>query len=168
MGKGVERLRGPSAIEHRFGHAIPCWWQRGDNGERTAIVCDRLVQMAVEELGPAGHEPKGRIDGIERDGALREDDRRIELSAVSKNRRIGKDAAGTQGIAAICTLRLPKAVRDVIVLADGDDAGEAAARKCALRWKLDGRRVRIARPPKGMDFNDMLLGRLSSIVEGAQ
>jgi DNA primase len=48
-------------------------------------------------------------------------------------------------------------VRDVIVLADGDNAGEAAARDCACRWKREGRRVRIARPPQGMDFNDMLV-----------
>src|SRR5262249_4325495 len=53
-------------------------------------------------------------------------------------------------------LELPEDVRDVIVLADGDAAGEAAARDCAWRWKRQGRRVRIARPPQGMDFNDML------------
>jgi hypothetical protein len=57
------------------------------------------------------------------------------------------------------TLDLPEDVRTVIVLADGDDAGELAARECALRWKHQGRRVRIARPPRGLDFNDMLLGR---------
>jgi hypothetical protein len=56
------------------------------------------------------------------------------------------------------TLDLPEDVRDVIVLADGDDAGEAAARAAALRWNREGRRVRIAHPPQGMDFNDMLLG----------
>jgi hypothetical protein len=56
------------------------------------------------------------------------------------------------------TLDLPRDVRDVIVLADGDDAGEATARDAALRWKLEDRHVRIARPPQGMDFNDMLLG----------
>jgi len=28
--------------------------------------------------------------------------------------------------------------------------------------------VRIARPPKGMDFADLLVGRVSSIVEGAR
>jgi DNA primase len=64
-------------------------------------------------------------------------------------------------------LDLPKSVRDVIVLADGDDPGEAAARDCAMRWKREGRRVRIARPPKGMDFNDMLVGQASSFVGGA-
>jgi DNA primase len=51
----------------------------------------------------------------------------------------------------------------VIVLADGDAGGEAAARDCGLRWKRQGRRVRIARPPQGMDFNDMLVRR-----EGAE
>jgi hypothetical protein len=45
------------------------------------------------------------------------------------------------------TLELPPEVRDVIVLADGDDPGEAAARACAWRWKREGRRVRIAPQP---------------------
>ena len=66
------------------------------------------------------------------------------------------------------SLDLPKDVRDVIVLADGDDPGEAAARDCALRWKRERRRVRIARPPKGKDFNDMLPPRAPHIEEDAQ
>jgi putative DNA primase/helicase len=66
------------------------------------------------------------------------------------------------------SLDLPTNIRDVIVLADGDEAGEAAARDCAWRWKRQGRRVRIARPPQGLDFNGMLLGRAPRIEEGAQ
>ena len=62
---------------------------------------------------------------------------------------------------------LPDVVCDVIVLADGDDPGEAAAQACAWRWKREGRRVRIARPPRGLDFNDLLLGRALRIGEGA-
>jgi putative DNA primase/helicase len=62
-------------------------------------------------------------------------------------------------------LDLPDTVREVIVLADGDDPGELAARDCAWRWKREGRRVRIARP--GMDFNDLLMGRPPRIVERA-
>src|SRR6516165_8390182 len=53
------------------------------------------------------------------------------------------------------SLDLPREVRNVIVLADGDDPGEAAAEACARRWKGEGRRVRIARPPRGLDFNDV-------------
>jgi DNA primase len=59
-------------------------------------------------------------------------------------------------------------VRDVIVLADGDEPGEAAARDCALRWKQEGRRVRVARPPTGMDFNDMLVRRAALVEEGVR
>ena len=64
------------------------------------------------------------------------------------------------------SLDLPHDVRDVIVLADGDEAGEAAARDCAQRWKRQGRRVRIARPPQGLDFNDLLRGRAPRHEEG--
>ena len=39
--------------------------------------------------------------------------------------------------------------------------------KAALRWMREGRRVRIARPPRGSDFNDMLLGRVPGIEEDA-
>jgi hypothetical protein len=66
------------------------------------------------------------------------------------------------------TLDFPKDVRDVIVLADGDAAGEAAARDCAWRWKREGRRVRIARPSQGMDFNDMLAARTPRNMGGVQ
>jgi putative DNA primase/helicase len=65
-------------------------------------------------------------------------------------------ALSTSGLRA---LDLPAHVLDVIVLADGDDPGEAAARDCAWRWKREGRRVRIARAPRGLDFNDVLVGR---------
>jgi putative DNA primase/helicase len=69
-------------------------------------------------------------------------------------------ALSTSGLRA---LDLPEDVRDVIVLADGDDAGEAAARDCAWRLKRESRRVRIARPPNGLDFNDLLVGRTPHI-----
>jgi putative DNA primase/helicase len=55
-------------------------------------------------------------------------------------------------------LQLPPEVQDITVLADGDDAGESAAKSAARRWIREGRLVRIARPPAGMDFNDMLMG----------
>src|SRR5207249_5566087 len=55
-------------------------------------------------------------------------------------------------------LDLPNEVRDIIVLADGDNPGEVAAQDCGRRWKREGRRVRIARPADGLDFNDLLMG----------
>lgn len=63
------------------------------------------------------------------------------------------------------TLRLPEEIDEVIILADGDDPGEAAALDAAGRWMCEGRTVRIARPPRGMDFNDVLLGVHTSAQE---
>lgn len=73
-------------------------------------------------------------------------------------------ALSTSGLRA---LDLPEYVRDVVVLADCDDPGEAAAQECAWRWKREGRRVRIARPAPGMDFNDLVVARTPRIVTGS-
>ena len=81
------------------------------------------------------------------------------LSAMQATGHPAWAALSTSGLR---SLDLPRGVRDVIVLADGDEPGEAAARDCALRWKREGRRVRIARPPTGMDFNDLLVASSSS------
>jgi putative DNA primase/helicase len=87
------------------------------------------------------------------------------LAATQATGHAAWAALSTPGLRA---LDLPRDVRDVIVLADGDDPGEAAARDCAWRWKREGRRVRIAHPPQGLDFNDMLLRHAPRIEEGAQ
>jgi putative DNA primase/helicase len=87
------------------------------------------------------------------------------LAAMQASGHTAWAALSTSGLR---SLDLPTNIRDVIVLADGDEAGEAAARDCGSRWKRQGRRVRIARPLQGMDFNDMLLGRAPGIEEGAQ
>ena len=73
-------------------------------------------------------------------------------------------ALSTSGIRGLI---LPPRVREVILCPDGDGPGEAAAREAALRWKREGRSVRIARPPRGCDFNDLLLGRAPRIEEVA-
>ena len=53
-------------------------------------------------------------------------------------------------------LNLPDEIRQVTILADGDEEGEAAAVDAGRRWRREGRLVRIARPPAGKDFNDIL------------
>lgn len=60
-------------------------------------------------------------------------------------------ASGLRGII------VPTTVTDIVVLADGDAAGEAAAQVAARRLQRPGRRVRIARPPAESDFNDLLV-----------
>jgi putative DNA primase/helicase len=77
----------------------------------------------------------------------------------------GKPAWAALSTSGLRTLELPEEVRDVILLADGDTAGEAAAHDAAVRWKEQRRRVRIARPPRGMDFNDLLVAGAARVGE---
>ena len=55
-------------------------------------------------------------------------------------------------------LELPEVVREIIIAADGDDAGEQAADHAAERFIREGRTVRIAYPGRGRDFNDLIRG----------
>ena len=78
----------------------------------------------------------------------------------------GKPAWAALSTSGLRALDLPRAGAEVIVLADGDAPGEAAAQHCARRWQREGRSVRIARPPSGMDFNDLLKARNLASSEG--
>ena len=64
-------------------------------------------------------------------------------------------------------LVLPPEATHVIICADHDASGtgERAARSAADRWLAEGRRVRIAMPPKPeTDFNDILTGDTTKAI----
>jgi hypothetical protein len=58
----------------------------------------------------------------------------------------------------IQSLALPPEIKNVSIMADGDEPGEKAAMLAATRWQREGRKVRICRAPSGFDFNDLLNG----------
>jgi len=78
----------------------------------------------------------------------------------------GDPAWATLSTSSLRALDLPRASCVVIVLADGHEPGEAAARQSARRWKREGRRVRVAHPPHDLDHR--LLGRAPRIAEVAR
>jgi putative DNA primase/helicase len=145
---------------------------RGTDGAPIAI---HRTFLARNGKGKAPVDPAKMMLGPCRGGAVRLADpgdvlmvgEGIEtcLSAIEATGHPAWAALSTSGLR---SLDLPKDVRDVIVLADGDEAGEAAARDCAWRWRREGRRVRIACPPQGLDFNDMLMGRARPIEGDAE
>jgi hypothetical protein len=145
------------------------------NGTDGTPLAIHRTFLAIDGNAKAPVEPAKMMLGPCRGGAVR-------LGPVGDVLMVGEgietclaaiQATGYAAWAALSTsglrvLDLPREMRDVIVLADGDDPGEAAARDCAWRFKREGRRVRIAHPPQGMDFNDMLLGRAPYSEAGAQ
>jgi putative DNA primase/helicase len=56
-------------------------------------------------------------------------------------------------------LVLPPEVCSVVIASDPDPEGERAAVAAVLRWRAEGRTVRIARPTGDGDFNDVLRNR---------
>ncbi len=159
-------LRFHAGLKHKTGGTWPGMVALVTHGQNGAPLAIHRTFLARDEAGKAPVKPAKMMLGPCRGGAVR-------LAEPSEVLMVGEgietclsamQVSGLPAWAALSTsgmrsLELPEAVRDVIVLADGDDAGEAAARDCALRWMRQGRTVRIARPPEGLDFNDMLLGR---------
>ena len=140
---------------------------QGVDGKPIAI---HRTFLARDGNGKAPVEPAKMMLGPCRGGAVRlaQPDAVLMVGEGIETCLAAMQATGHPAWAALSTsglrsLDLPRDVRDVIVLADGDDPGEAAARDCAWRWKREGRRVRIARPPNGMDFNDLLVARAPRI-----
>lgn len=64
-------------------------------------------------------------------------------------------ALSTSGMMALRLPPLPYG-NDILIGADNDPAGIHAAETAALRWTKEGRRVRVAYPERGKDFNDLL------------
>jgi putative DNA primase/helicase len=133
--------------------------------DNTAVAVHRTF-IARNGIGKAPVDPPKMMLGPCRGGAVRLGELRDTLlvgegieTCLAAMQATGHAAWAALSTSGLRTLDLPHAVPDVIILADGDVPGEAAARHCALRLKREGRRVRIACAPNGMDFNDMLLGR---------
>ena len=164
-------LRFHAGLKHPSGGIWPTLLALVTRGTNDVPVAVHRTFLAHNGVGKAPVEPQKMMLGPCSGGVVR-------LAAPDAVLMVGEgietclaamQATGYPAWAALSTsglrsLDLPEDVRDVIVLADGDEAGEAAARHCGWRWKREGRRVRIARPPQGQDFNDMLMDRPSRIA----
>src|SRR5262245_18234085 len=158
-------MRFHPGLKHPSGGIWPAMAElvtRRQDGKPLAI---HRTYLARDGIGKAPVEPQKLMLGPCRGGAVRLGQpydvlmvgEGVEtcLAAMQASGYPAWAALSTSGLRA---LDLPDEVRKVIVLADSDEPGEAAAHEAALRWTREGRRVRIARPPRGADFNDMLLG----------
>jgi putative DNA primase/helicase len=168
-----ERIRFHPGLKHPAGGIWPTMVALVTRGEDDTPLAIHRTFLARNGAGKAPVEPQKMMLGPCRGGAVR-------LGPPSDVLMVGEgietclaamQAAGHAAWAALSTsglrtLDLPYNVRDVIVLADGDDPGEVAAQECAWRWKREGRGVRIARPPRGKDFNDLLVGCAPRIERG--
>lgn len=79
--------------------------------------------------------------------------------ALSLVQMEGRSAWAAAGAGMLPSMRLPSVVRSVVIGADADDAGRAAAHKAAEAFRSEGREVRIIYPlTPAKDFNAELQG----------
>jgi DNA primase len=168
-------IRFHAGLKHPSGGVWPAMVAPVTHGAHGKAIGVHRTFLAHDGHGKAPVEPSKMMFGPCRGGAVRlaEPHDVLMVGEGIETCLAAMQASGHPAWAALSTsglrsLDLPHAVRDVIVLADGDDPGEAAAQDCAWRWKRESRRVRIARPPQGMDFNDLLMRRTPRIEETAR
>ena len=161
-----DTLRFHPSLKHAEGGVWPVMLALVTRGKDQAPIAVHRTFLASDGMGKAQVETQKMMLGPCRGGAVRlaEPSRILLIGEGIETCLAAMQGSGHPAWAALSTsglrsLDLPKDIREVIVLADGDRAGEAAAKDCALRWTREGRHVRIARSPKGFDFNDLLMGR---------
>lgn len=164
----VQTLRFHAGLKHHTGGVWPALVSLVTRGLDDTPLAIHRTYLARDGAGKAPIEPNKMMLGPCRGGAVRlgmpgdllmvGEGLETCLAAMQATGHPAWAALSTSGLR---TLDLPGIIREVIVLADGDDPGDAAATDAALRWKQEGRHVRIARPGQGLDFNDLLLGRTS-------
>ncbi len=147
-------LRFHAGLKHPSGVRLPCMVALVTQGADDTPLAIHRTFLARDGSGKAPVYPAKMMLGPCRGGAVRLGDAGDGLmvgegieTCLAAMLATGNPAWAALSTSGMRTLDLPGLVREVIVLADGDDAGEAAARDCALRWKRQGRRVRIDPPP---------------------
>lgn len=156
-------LRFHPGLKHSEGKMFPAMVAAVTSAADGTLIGIHRTYLAPDGSGKAPVEPAKKMLGPCAGGAVHlanpndllmvGEDIETCLAAIQATGHPAWAALSTSGLKALV---LPAKVREVIILADADDAGEAAAQASALRWTREGRTVRIARPPEGMDFNDLL------------
>ena len=77
-------------------------------------------------------------------------------SALSFQQATGLAVWAALSVSGVRSLVLPEEISAVVLGPDGDDPGDGAAVDAAKRFIREGFKARIARPPRGMDWNDVL------------
>lgn len=168
-------LRFHPRLKHPSGRAWPAMLALVVNAQTASPVAIHRTFLARDGQGKAPVDPPKMMLGPCRGGAVRLAEPSDILmvgegieTCLAAMQLMSKPAWAALSTSGLRSLVLPRSVLSVIVLADGDPPGEAAAQDCARRWKREGRRVQIARPPSGMDFNDLLVNASPDLTEAAQ
>jgi len=164
-----ENPDGPPRLLHR-GPAIVMGFRYGDDPEIVGVhrvyLDDRGRKLVLPDPDEPGEFlPAKKAQGLFRGCHIRlgewSDGDGIEIVASEGPENCLSLCQGL-GLPGLCSIssgnlpivRLPSSVKSVIVGADNDPAGRAAAEKAQISFARQGARARVIFPPEGMDWND--------------
>lgn len=158
------RIRFHPSLRHASGETFPAMVALVTRGIDDLPLGVHRTFLAADGWGKAPVSPQKMMLGPCRGGVVRlgQTDQSVMIgegieTCISAMQATGRPAWAALSASGMRALDLPVDIEDVVVLADGDEPGEAAANVCARRWQSAKRRIRVARPPAGMDFNDLLM-----------
>jgi hypothetical protein len=156
-------LRYASLWHREGGRSLPCMVAavQGANGHLTGL---HRTYLRPDGRGKADVDPVKKMLGACRGGAAR-------LATAGPGLALCEGIETGLSIREACPdlpvwcalsagnldrLLLPPEVEEVVLIADGDPVGLAAAQRAAQCYGASGRRIRLVELPPGMDANDML------------
>jgi putative DNA primase/helicase len=161
-------IRFHPALKHPSGHTGPAMIA-GVQDVSGKFVAIQRTWLKADGSGKADLEPNKMSLGPTGGGAVRLAEATNQLviaegveTGLSYMQATGRPTWACLGAPGLRAIELPDCVRILFIAADDDDAGEQAAGVVANRFMRRGLVVKIARPPKGMDFNDLLLREVSA------
>ena len=151
-------------LRHReSGRSLPCMIAAVQTASGRLSGVHRTY-LRPDGRGKADVEPVKKMLGTCRSGAIRlaPAGRRLALCEGIETglsvRRVCPELPVWCALSAgnLDRLQLPAEVEEVVLVADGDPVGLAAARRAAQHYGVSGRRIRLVELPPGMDANDLL------------
>jgi putative DNA primase/helicase len=142
-------LRFHAELKHRSGGIWPAMVALVTRGFDDMPVAIHRTFLSRDGRGKAPVDPQDMMLGPCRGGAVRLCSADLTLTVgegietcLAVMQVTGRPVWAALSTSGLRTLDLPVEVREVIVLADGDEPRKAAARDAAYRWTREGRQVR--------------------------
>jgi hypothetical protein len=165
----ISNIRYLPRCKHRTGSIGPAMIALVEHVERGPVAVHR-TWLREDGSGKADLDPVKMTYGPYAGGAIRLmpiwPDGRLAIAEGVESALSYAMMTKTPTWSAICargieSLILPPEAREIVIACDPDPVGIAAAERAAQRWLREGRKVSIARPPAGLDFNDILMARMA-------
>jgi DNA primase len=160
----------PQVLHRESGLKLPAMLARISSVDGKMIGLHRtFLQNAGGAVGKAAVSPAKKMFGSFTGGAVQLFAPGSTLgiaegieTALSVWQATGLPVWPALSIANLSTIKIPACVREIVLCIDNDMKDEVAGKRgwqqAAVRHAANGLVIRVAKPPRGQDFNDMLRG----------